>query len=68
MVTLMDEAAIRADERRACAQLLSDLADEYVTQWGPTVGWDQAKADAWNIKVATARMLDRRAATQEAKP
>jgi hypothetical protein len=58
----MTEAEIRADERRACAAVLGELADEYVNNWGPTLGWDDAKADAWNIKVASMRMLDRRKA------
>lgn len=56
----MDERTIRADERAQCVAVLRALADEYVDYWGPTVGYDAAKADAWNIRVAAQRMVQRR--------
>ncbi len=56
----MDEQAIRADERAKCVAVLSAIADEYVDRWAPTMGYNAAKADAWNIIVAAQLMVERR--------
>lgn len=52
----MTEAEIRADERAKCFEGLKVQADMYVEQWGPIIGYDDAKADAWNILVAAKRV------------
>ena len=54
--TPVDEAAIRADERAKCVAELEQHASEYVMRMGPIVGWDDAKADGWNILVAARRL------------
>ena len=40
------ERRVRADERERCIREIRALAAEYVEKWAPTVGQDQAKADA----------------------
>jgi hypothetical protein len=52
----MTEAEIRADERAKVLEGMKIQADEYVAKWGPILGWDAAKADAWNIRVAAQRV------------
>jgi len=52
----MTEDEIRADERAKCLAGLKVQADKYVETWGPIIGQDAAKADAWNILVAAQRV------------
>lgn len=52
----MTEDEIRADERERCYAGLRSYAESYVEKWGPIVGEDHAKADAWNILVAARRV------------
>jgi hypothetical protein len=54
---LMNEAAIRADERAKVVAELETYANLYVDHWGPIVGWDDAKATGWNISVAARGLL-----------
>lgn len=52
----MNEAEIRADERAKCIAEVEAQANEYLAKWGPIVGDDAAKAEAWNLLVAARRL------------
>lgn len=52
----MTEIEIRADERAKCVAEVEAQANEYLAKWGPILGEDAAKADAWNLIVAARRL------------